>query len=71
MQRIVDLRLETGYGCEKITFEVRCSASSVHKALKRLCLIWKGGRRTRFRSFERKHANMLWQLDVRQLREDL
>jgi len=71
VQRIVDLRLATGYGCEKIAFEVGCSASSVHKELKRLGLIWKEGRRTRFRSFERKHANSMWQLDFTQLREGL
>lgn len=71
VERIIDLRLATGYGCEKIAFEVGCSASSVHKELKRLGLIWKEGRRTRFRSFERKHANSLWQLDFTQLREDL
>jgi len=71
VERIIDLRLATGYGCEKIAFEVGCSASSVHSVLKRLGLIWKEGRRTRFRSFERKHANSMWQLDFTQLREDL
>jgi transposase InsO family protein len=71
VERIVDLRLATGSGCEKIAFEVGCSASSVHKELRRLGLIWKEGRRTRFRSFQRKHANTLWQLDFTMLREDL
>jgi transposase InsO family protein len=70
VERIVDLRLATGYGCEKIAYEAGCSASSVHKVLRRLGLIWKEGRRTRFRSYERKHANSLWQLDYTMLRED-
>jgi transposase InsO family protein len=71
VERIVDLRLATGCGCEKIAYEAGCSVSSVHKVLRRLGLIWEEGRRTRFRSFERKHSNTLWQLDYTMLRQDL
>jgi len=69
--RIVDLRLSLRLGCEKIAFEVGCSASTVHRVLRDLGLIWDDGKRTRWKFYERKHANSLWQLDYTMLRDGL
>lgn len=68
---IVDLRLSLRLGCEKIAYEVGCSASTVHKVLRQLSLIWDNGTRTRWKFYERKHVNSLWQLDYTKLRDDL
>lgn len=70
-RKIIDLRNRTGLGCEKIALELRVSPSSVHKVLSEENMVFRTGRRTRFRHFERKHANSLWQADYTQLRDDL
>lgn len=70
-QKIIDIRLSRRIGCEKIAFDVGCSSSTVHKVLKRLSLVWDKGKRTRWKFYERKHTNSLWQLDYTQFRDDL
>jgi len=68
---IVAIRKTTGIGCEKIALELRVSPSTVHKVLGEEGMVFRTGRRTRFRHFERKHANSLWQLDYTFIRDDL
>jgi putative transposase len=71
-QMIVDLRLASDeMGCERISFEVGCSSSTVHKVLKQLDLLWKTHSQRRYRSFERNHSNSLWQMDYTMIREGL
>jgi len=60
---LLDIRDKQGYGCSKIAFDVCCSSSTVHKYLKVHGQNRPTGIGSRFRSFERKHANTLWQMD--------
>jgi len=71
VDRILDIRKRQGYGCSKISFDVRCSSSTVHKYLEVNKLNRQSPGRRRFRCFERKHANTLWQMDYTMLRENV
>ena len=71
VDQILDIRKRQGYGCSKISFDVRCSSSTVHKYLKVHKLNCQSAGRRRFRSFERKHSNTLWQMDYTYLRENV
>jgi transposase InsO family protein len=71
IEQILDIRERHGYGCSKISFDVRCSSSTVHKYLKVHNLNRQSAGRRRFRCFERKHANTLWQMDYTMLRENV
>jgi putative transposase len=71
IDQLLDIRERQGYGCSKIAFDVGCSSSTVHKYLKVHGQNRPTGRRSRFRSFERKHANTLWQMDYTMLAKDL
>jgi len=71
VDQILDIRRRQGYGCSKISFDVRCSSSTVHRYLKVHQLNRQRSGRRRFRTFERKHANTLWQMDYTMLRENV
>ncbi|MGD0818665.1 MAG: helix-turn-helix domain-containing protein [Methanomassiliicoccales archaeon] len=68
---ILGIRDRQGYGCSKIVFDVECSSSTVHKYLKIHARPMRHTTRRRFRTFERKHSNSLWQMDYTQLRKDV
>jgi len=71
VDQILDIRRRHGYGCSKISFDVRCSSSTVHRYLDAHQLNRQSPGRRRFRSFERKHSNTLWQMDYTMLRENV
>ena len=71
VDKILRIRDLQGYGCSKIAFDVECSSSTVHKYLKVHSRKMRAVSKRRFRSFERKHSNTLWQMDYTQLRKDL
>lgn len=66
--KILDIRDRHGYGCSKIAFDAQCSSSTVHKYLRANERKMASKSRTRFRRFERKHSNSMWQLDYTMLR---
>ena len=68
---ILKIRDSQGTGCSKISFDVECSSSTVHKYLRIHSRPMKIVSKRRFRSFERKHSNTLWQMDYTQLRKDV
>ena len=68
---ILGIRDRQGYGCSKIAFDVQCSSSTVHKYLKIHAKPMHHVSKRRFRSFERKHSNTLWQMDYTQVRKDV
>ncbi len=59
------------FGCSKIAFDVECSSSTVHKYLRIHSRPMRIVSKRRFRSFERKHSNSMWQMDYTQLRKDI
>ena len=59
---ILGIRDRQGYGCSKIAFDVKCSSSTVHKYLRIHSRPMKIVNKRRFRSFERKHSNSIWQM---------
>jgi putative transposase len=67
---ILGIRDRQGWGCSKIAFDVQCSSSTVHKYLKIHSRPMKSKSKRRFRSFERKHSNSMWQMDYTQVRKD-
>jgi putative transposase len=71
IDQLLDIRKQQGYGCSKIAFDVGCSSSTVHKYLKVHGKNRPTGRRSRFRSFERKHSNTLWQMDYTMLARNM
>ena len=71
VDQLLDIRERQGCGCSKIAFDVGCSSSTVHKYLKIHGQNRPTGRRSRFRSFERKHANTLWQMDYTMLAKNV
>jgi len=71
IDQLLDIRERQGCGCSKIAFDVGCSSSTVHKYLKVHGQNRPTGRRSRFRSFERKHANTLWQMDYTMLAKNI
>jgi putative transposase len=71
VDRILGIRDRQGYGCSKIAFDVECSSSTVHKYLRIHARPMRNTTKRRFRSFERKHSNTLWQMDYTQLRKDV
>jgi putative transposase len=71
VDQILDIRKRHGYGCSKISFDVRCSSSTVHRYLKVHDMNRQSAGRRRFRCFERKHSNTLWQMDYTMLRENV
>ena len=70
VDQILDIRRRHGYVCSKISFDVRCSSSTVHRYLDAHNLNRQSAGRRRFRCFERKHSNTLWQMDYTMLREN-
>jgi transposase InsO family protein len=71
VDKILDIRDLQGYGCSKIAFDVECLSSTVHKYLKIHSRPMRNTAKRRFRSFERKHSNTLWQMDYTQVRKDV
>jgi putative transposase len=71
VEKIMTIRDRQGYGCSKISFDAECSSSTVHKYLKIHSRPMINVNKRRFRSFERKHSNTLWQMDYSQLRKDV
>jgi transposase InsO family protein len=71
VEKILTIRDRQGYECSKISFDVECSSSTAHKYLKIHSRPMKSVNKRRFRSFERKHSNSMWQMDYTQLRKDV
>lgn len=71
VEQVISLREEHNEGCEKIALNVGISSSTVHKILTKAGLISQKKKKTRWRFFQRKHSNSLWQMDFSQLYEDL
>lgn len=67
IDRILSIRDRHGYGCSKIAWDVGCSSSTVHKYLRANECKMTPKPRTRFRRFERKHSNSMWQMDYTML----
>lgn len=66
--RIVKLKKDTGLGCEKVAIEVPTSCMSAWRYSKKHGLIVPGRfRRRKWKLFERKHANTMWQVDYAEL----
>jgi hypothetical protein len=62
VDQTMGIRDRQGYGCSKIAFDVECSSSTVHKYLRIHPKSMKRVNKRRFRSFERKHSNSMWQM---------
>jgi len=71
VDQILDIRKRQGYGCSKISFDGGCSSSTVHRYLKVHHLNRQRSGRRRFRCFERKHSNTLWQMDYTMFMENV
>ena len=67
VQRILDERKEHDYGCERLAIMLDdVSHMSVYRVLVRFGIINKGKMiRRRWRFFERKHPNSMWQIDIK------
>lgn len=71
IEKMLEIRDMQGWGCSKIAYDIGCSSSTVHKYLVIHDKNLSSGQRGRFRSFERKHSNSLWQMDYTRLRNDV
>jgi putative transposase len=71
IEKMMEIRDMQGWGCSKIAYDIGCSSSTVHKYLVIHDKNVPSGKRGRFRSFERKHSNSLWQMDYTRLRNDV
>jgi len=71
VEQVISHRMEYHEGCEKTALNVGISASTVHRILTKAGLITQKRKKTRWRSYQRKHSNSLWQMDFSQLYEDL
>lgn len=71
VEQVFSLREEHHEGCEKIALNVGVSSSTVHRILRKAGLISKKKKQTRWRFYQRKHSNSLWQMDFSQIYEDL
>lgn len=68
---ILLLKEETDLGCEKIAFDVPVSAMTVWRYLRKNNRITKGKfKRRKWKFYQRKHSNSLWQIDLSQLTEE-
>ena len=69
---ILLLRKLHGLGCEKIAYDVGVSHMTVYRVLlKHKEIAPRKKRRRKWRFFERKHANSLWQIDLKNLVDDI
>ena len=71
VEQVISLRKEHNEGCEKIALNVGISSSTVHRILTNAGLMSKKNKQTRWRFYQRKHSNSLWQMDFSQIYEDL
>jgi len=69
--KIIELRGEFEEGCEKIALNLGVSSRTVHKILTNAGLIKERRKRTRWKHYQRKHSNSLWQMDFSCIYEDL
>ena len=71
VKRIIELREKYEEGCEKIALNLGISSRTVHKILTIFGLISERRKRTRWRFYQRKHSNSLWQMDFTCIYDDL
>jgi len=69
--KIIELRDEFEEGCEKIALNLGISSRTVHKVLTAAGLMSERRKRTRWRFYQRKHSNSLWQMDFSCIYDDL
>jgi transposase InsO family protein len=71
-QEILEVKENTDYGCEKIAFDVLASTMTIWRYLtKNKQLNKRKFRRRKWKYFQRKHSNSLWQIDLSQLTEEV
>ena len=68
---ILNLWEETDSGCEKIAFDLPVSTMTVWRYLRKNKRITKGKfKRRKWKYYQRRHSNSLWQIDLSQLTEE-
>ena len=69
---ILEIREETGLGCEKIAIQLgNVSHMTVYRLLRKIGIIKRGKILRRvWRHFERKHPNSMWQIDMKTISTD-
>ncbi len=71
-QEVEDLVLEardkTEYGCEKLAYVIQVASTTVYRILRRNDIIKPmKKKRRKWKFFQRKHANSMWQMDLKNL----
>ena len=70
-QEILEINKNTDVGCEKIAFDVSASTMTIWRYLsKNKRLKKRKFQRRKWKFFQRKHSNSLWQIDLSQLTEE-
>jgi len=65
---VLETRKITGYGCEKLGYAIQVASTTVYRILRRNDVIKPMKKKKRkWRFFQRKHANSLWQMDLKNL----
>jgi transposase len=68
--RIIEIKKDTGLGCEKVAIEVPTSNMTVWRYCTKHGIIKKEKfKRRKWKLFERKHSNTMWQIDYAELIE--